>query len=301
MADDSQLTEMKNNKSKNLHEFSTMQIIQLMNEQDKKVADVVALALPQIELAIETMVQAIEKGGHVIYFGAGTSGRLGVLDASECPPTFGVSPDLIQGVIAGGDAALRNAIEDAEDNWENGKKDVLNHVTKKDVIVGIASSGNTPYVLGAVQQANEMGVPTIGISCNVDTKLSKNVNIPIELPVGAEIVTGSTRLKAGTAQKMVLNMLSTATMIRLGKVYKNLMINVQATNKKLRKRAINIIQELTGVDEISAKKANKEADGDVRIAILMLLFNIDPIKAKMMLSKHNGNFVKAIKENSLER
>ena len=141
MADDSQLTEMKNNKSENLHEFSTMQIIQLMNEQDKKVTDVVALALPQIESAIEIMVQAIEKGGHVIYFGAGTSGRLGVLDASECPPTFGVSPDLIQGVIAGGDAALRNAIEDAEDNWENGKKDVLNHVTTKDVIVGIASSG----------------------------------------------------------------------------------------------------------------------------------------------------------------
>lgn len=301
MADDSQLTEMKNNKSENLHEFSTMQIIQLMNEQDKKVTDVVALALPQIESAIEIMVQAIEKGGHVIYFGAGTSGRLGVLDASECPPTFGVSPDLIQGVIAGGDAALRNAIEDAEDNWENGKKDVLNHVTKKDVIVGIASSGNTPYVLGAVQQANEMGVPTIGISCNVDTKLSKNVNISIELPVGAEIVTGSTRLKAGTAQKMVLNMLSTATMIRLGKVYKNLMINVQATNKKLRKRAINIIQELTGVNEIAAKKANEEADGDVRIAILMLLFHIDQTKAKMMLSNHNGNFVKAIKENSLER
>lgn len=290
------LTEMKNAESENLHELSTMEIIRLMNEQDKKVADVVTEALPQIEKAVNTIVHAIENDGRVIYFGAGTSGRLGVLDASECPPTFGVSPELIQGTIAGGDIALRKAVENAEDRFELGISDVSKNVTKHDVVVGIASSGRTPYVLGAIRKATEIGVPTIGISCNVDTELSKSVDIPIELPVGAEIVTGSTRLKAGTAQKMVLNMLSTATMIRTGKVYKNLMINVQASNQKLRKRAINIIQDITGVDETIAQKANDDANGNVKVAILMLLFDINLKDAQTILAKHKDNFVKALND-----
>ncbi|MEK0285795.1 N-acetylmuramic acid 6-phosphate etherase [Caldifermentibacillus hisashii] len=290
------LTEMRNEQSENLHEFSTFEIIQLMNEEDKKVAFVVEKALPQISIAVSKMVEVIENGGKIVYFGAGTSGRLGVLDASECPPTFGVSPELFKGIIAGGDEALRNAIENAEDNVEAGKQDVQLHVTKNDLVVGIASSGYTPYVLGAVEFAKERGIPTIGISCNESTKLSSLVDIAIELPVGPEVVTGSTRLKAGTAQKMVLNMLSTATMIRTGKVYKNLMINVQATNQKLKNRSIRIIQEITGTDEQTAKKTSEHAKGDTRVAILMLLFQVDYITAKQTIDKHNDNFVKAFNE-----
>ncbi|MBU5343359.1 MULTISPECIES: N-acetylmuramic acid 6-phosphate etherase [Bacillaceae] len=290
------LTEMRNEQSENLHEFSTFEIIQLMNEEDKKVAFVVEKALPQISIAVSKMVEVIENGGKIVYFGAGTSGRLGVLDASECPPTFGVSPELFKGIIAGGDEALRNAIENAEDNVEAGKQDVQLHVTEKDLVVGIASSGYTPYVLGAVEFAKERGIPTIGISCNESTKLSSLVDIAIELPVGPEVVTGSTRLKAGTAQKMVLNMLSTATMIRTGKVYKNLMINVQATNQKLKNRSIRIIQEITGTDEQTAKKTSERAKGDTRVAILMLLFQVDYITAKQTIDKHNDNFVKAFNE-----
>lgn len=290
------VTEMRNNESENLHENSVREIIQLINNEDKKVAHIVEKSLPQIELAINKMVEAIDNGGRVIYFGAGTSGRLGVLDASECPPTFGVSPETFKGVIAGGDSALRVAVENAEDMKELGVKDVKKHAKNNDVVVGIASSGQTPYVIGAVDHAKEIGAFTIGISCNSDSKISKSVDIAIELPVGPEIVTGSTRLKAGTAQKMVLNMLSTTTMIKTGKVYQNLMVNVQATNDKLRKRAISIISELTGVDEKKAKETSKIAQGDTRVAILMLLFNIEMKKAKLMIEKNNGNFVKAMDE-----
>src|SRR5690625_4583689 len=292
------LTEKRNDKSNDLHEKSILEIIQLMNEQDKTVAHIVEKALPQIDKAIKVMVETIENGGNVIYIGAGTSGRLGVLDASECPPTFGVSPNLIKGVIAGGDSALRNAIENAEDDSDLGKNDVKKHVTSKDVVVGIASSGRTPYVLAAIKYATEIGVPTIGISCNNNAKLSELVDVAIELPVGAEIVTGSTRLKAGTSQKMVLNMLSTTTMVKTGKVYQNLMVNVQATNEKLRNRALSIITELTGVDEETARKTNELANGDTRVALLMLLFNIDKSVAKLTIEKHQGNFVKAINELS---
>lgn len=292
------MNESNNYHSANLHELSVFEIIKLMNEEDKKVAYIVEKALPQIKEAIDLMVKAIEKRGKVIYFGAGTSGRLGVLDASECPPTFGVGKDLIQGIIAGGDTALRDAIENAEDSSEAGKNDVKKHVSEDDVVIGIASSGTTPYVLGAIEQANRMGVQTIGISCNIETELSSSANLSIELPTGAEAVIGSTRLKAGTAQKMVLNMLSTATMIKTGKVYKNLMVNVQATNNKLRDRAIEIIQEITGVDEHTAKVSNERANGDVRIAVLILLFNVEVNIAISTIDKHKGNFVKALNELS---
>ncbi|MFD2131387.1 N-acetylmuramic acid 6-phosphate etherase [Pseudogracilibacillus auburnensis] len=292
------LTEKRNTESNNLHQNSIQEIIHLINEQDKKVPYVVEKALPQIEKAIKVMVETIEAGGHVVYFGAGTSGRLGVLDASECPPTFGVSPELIKGVIAGGDKALRKAIENAEDSTELGMYDVKKNVTAKDVVVGIASSGQTPYVIGAIREALNLGAETISISCNENAALSRLVDVAIELPVGAEVVTGSTRLKAGTAQKMVLNMLSTVTMIKTGKVYENLMINLQATNEKLRKRAIYIITELTGADMETAEAANETAGGDTRIAILMLMFHLCVEKAKYMLDKHQGNFVKALNELS---
>lgn len=296
VAEIERLTEMRNDRSELLHEFSTFEIIKLMNEEDKKIPYVVEKALPQIEKAIDRIVNVIENDGKVVYFGAGTSGRLGVLDASECPPTFGVSPELIKGVIAGGDHALRNAIENAEDDFEKGKIDCQENITNNDLVVGIASSGTTPYVLGAIEYAKSIGVPTVGISCNKNTELSKQTDIPIELPVGAEIITGSTRLKAGTAQKMVLNMLSTGAMIKTGKVYKNLMVNVQATNQKLRDRSIRIIQDITGVDEQQAREVSQKANGDTRTAILMLLFQLDYSAATQIIEENKGNFVKSINQ-----
>lgn len=289
-------TEMRNKESNRLHEKTTYEILKMMNKQDKTVPDVVEKALPQIEQAVEAMVGAIEKKHKVIYLGSGTSGRLGVLDASECPPTFGVTPDVIQGIIAGGDKALRFAIENAEDNEQLGERDVEETANQGDVIVGIASSGQTPYVLGAVKKAKSLGLKTIGISCNENTRLSEEVDIAIELPVGPEILTGSTRLKAGTAQKLVLNMLSTVTMVRTGKVYENLMINLQAKNKKLRNRAISIIKELTQASDKEAGQAYDKAGGDTKAAILMLMFGVDAKIAQERLGKHQGNFVKALGE-----
>lgn len=290
------LTEMRNKDSENLHEFSTLEIIKLMNQEDKKVADIVGNALPQISDAIDVVVHALERGGRLFYIGAGTSGRLGVLDASECPPTFGVSHGLVNGIIAGGEKALRFPIENAEDDRKAGSDEVDRLISKGDVLIGIASSGRTPFVLGAIERANEKGIPTIGISCNNSSKLSCVSKYPIEVPVGPEIVTGSTRLKAGTAQKLVLNMISTAAMIKLGKVYNNLMVNVQATNEKLRKRSISIIQDLTGVDRDVAKKINENANGNTRAAILMIMFQVDYDTAISVLERKNGHFPNAVKE-----
>lgn len=290
------LTEKRNKNSYRLHEKTTYEILQLMNEQDKKVPEVIEKALPQIEKAVEAMVAALEKEHKVIYLGAGTSGRLGVLDASECPPTFGVTTDVIQGIIAGGDGALRVAVEGAEDDEQLGANDVEKAAEQGDVVVGIASSGGTPYVLGAVNKAKSLGLPTIGISCNENTKLSREADIAIELPTGPEVVTGSTRLKAGTAQKLVLNMLSTATMVRTGKVYENLMVNLQAKNNKLRNRAVSIIKELTQADDNEAAQAYDKAEGDTKAAILMLMFDVDLETAQKKLDKHQGNFVRAIGE-----
>ncbi|WP_270180188.1 N-acetylmuramic acid 6-phosphate etherase [Alkalihalobacillus sp. CinArs1] len=289
-------TEMRNTKSEQIHQFSTLEIIELMNEEDHSVPSVVKKALPQIEKVIDRAVEVMENGGRLFYFGAGTSGRLGVLDASECPPTFGVSHDLVNGIIAGGDRALRIPIEGAEDSAETGAADVHKHVTKKDMVIGIASSGRTPYVLGAVHAATKLGIPTAGLACNTGSLLAQNVIYPIEVPVGPEVVTGSTRLKAGTAQKMVLNMITTASMIKLGKVYRNLMINVQASNEKLRKRAVSIIQEITGVDEEEACRASEKAGGDVRVAIVMLLLNTSAEEAILLLKNKGGNFVELMRD-----
>ncbi|MDO6657316.1 N-acetylmuramic acid 6-phosphate etherase [Anaerobacillus sp. 1_MG-2023] len=287
-------TEMRNAKSEHLHQFSTLEIIELMNEEDGSVAGIVKTALPEIEKVVDQVVAVMKKGGKLFYFGAGTSGRLGVLDASECPPTFGVAADLVNGVIAGGDRALRYPIEGAEDSRETGAEDVRKHVGAHDLVIGIASSGRTPYVLGAIGEANKMGVVTAGISCNTGASLSKMVTYPIELPVGPEVVTGSTRLKAGTAQKMVLNMITTASMIKLGKVYRNLMVNVQASNEKLRKRTVSIIRELTRVSEEEAARYSEQAEGDARVAVLMILRKVDADRARRLLKEKDGDFVAAM-------
>ncbi|OPH56366.1 N-acetylmuramic acid 6-phosphate etherase [Paenibacillus ferrarius] len=283
-------TEQRNERSEQLDMLSTMDIIALMNEEDQKVPLAVKEALPQIERAIEVIVEKLAGGGRLFYVGAGTSGRLGILDAAECPPTFGTEKELVTAIIAGGSRAIFEAVEDAEDNEAAGKDEVRKQVSNRDVLVGIAASGKTPYVLGAVQEAKRIGVPTIGLSCNAYTLLSEAVDYPIEVSVGPEVVTGSTRLKAATAQKLVVNMISTATMIRLGKVYKNLMVNVQATNDKLRKRVIHIIMEATQVNEEVARRYCDMASGDARVAILMLQFQVDSSTVMQELRKSSGHF-----------
>lgn len=284
-------TENRNINSKNLHNESTLGILNIMNKEDETIPRIIKQELSFIAKAADLMADAINNNHSVIYIGAGTSGRLGVLDASECPPTFGVPPHVIKGIIAGGDYALRNAVENAEDDKNLGKNDIENHAEQGDVIIGLATSGQTPYVLGAIEQANKMGLKTIGISCNKETKLSAIVDIPIELVVGPEVITGSTRLKAGTAQKLVLNMLSTAAMVKTGKVYENLMVNLQPTNIKLEQRSVRIIKEITNVDDYVASQAFANANKDTRVAILTILFNISPLHAKKILYDFNDNFI----------
>jgi N-acetylmuramic acid 6-phosphate etherase len=287
-------TEQPNERSMKLDQLTVHEIITLMNEEDQSVAVSVSRALPEISLAIEAIIGALEKGGRLFYFGAGTSGRLGILDASECPPTFGVDPSLVVGMIAGGDEAITKAIENAEDNEQAGTNEAAVHVTARDAVVGIAASGQTPYVIGALKEANRIGAVTVSLSCNGDTPMSAVAQYPIELPVGPEIITGSTRLKAGTATKMALNMITTAAMIRLGKVYGNLMVNVQATNAKLKDRVIRIVQEATDSDEETAQIFVDSAQGDARVAILMLKYNIDKQEAFQALQASGGHFGKTV-------
>lgn len=286
-------TEQRNDKSMGLDRLSVSEIIELMNEEDRTVAESVGNSLPQIEQAIEAIVTALQQGGRLWYIGAGTSGRMGILDAAECPPTFGVEPDLVSAIIAGGQEAIRSAVENAEDDEEAGRQAVLNVLTSKDVLVGIAASGRTPYVLGAVQAARSVGAVTVGLACNTGTLLGQAVHHPIEIYVGPEVLAGSTRLKAGTAQKMTLNMISTATMIRLGKVFGNLMVNVQATNQKLRDRVVHIIAEATGVDQATAQTYSDLAGGDARLAILMLKYKADYEEAHQALLDAKEHFGEA--------
>ncbi|MFC4620284.1 N-acetylmuramic acid 6-phosphate etherase [Camelliibacillus cellulosilyticus] len=288
-------TERPNETTRDLSRLSTFEIAKRINDEDKKVADAVEKALPSITQSIDIITDAIEKGGRLFYFGAGTSGRLGVLDASECPPTFGTDPDLIKGMIAGGLTALTTAIEDAEDKTELGKKDVEDcEITAKDVVVGIAASGRTPYVIGALEEARLRTAKTIALTCNPDPEMSHYADVAINVVVGPEVVTGSTRLKAGTAQKMVLNMLTTGAMIRLGKVYGNLMVNVKATNEKLRERVNRIVMDITGVDREQAREIVGAAKGDARIAILMHTFNLNIEEARKALEVANDNFPRAM-------
>ena len=262
------LTEQCNPASANIDRLSTAEMLRVINDEDRKVAESVASQTPAIARAVDAIVEAMEHGGRLFYIGAGTSGRLGVLDASECPPTFNVPPDLVQGIIAGGERALTRSVEGAEDSPAAGVRDLTERgFTARDVLVGIAASGRTPYVLGAVAEARRLGAVTAGISCTPGSELSRAVDIAMEPLPGPEIVTGSTRLKAGTATKLVLNMLTTAVFIRRGYVAGNLMINVQPTNEKLRDRAQRIIAQAADIGYVRAGELLAECGNDVRAAI----------------------------------
>ncbi len=262
------LTEQVNPRSRTIDALPSVEMLRVINNEDRMVADAITPELPNIARAVDAIVEAFQRGGRLFYIGAGTSGRLGVLDASECPPTFNVSPDLVQGIIAGGESALSRATEATEDDPSSGARDLLARgFTAADVLCGIAASGRTPYVLGAIAEANGMGAVTIGISCTPDSELSRAAKISIAPLTGPEVIAGSTRLKAGTATKLVLNMLTTGTFIRLGYVYGNLMVNVQPKNTKLLDRARRIVATATGLSYEEAGRALEAAGNDVKTAI----------------------------------
>lgn len=291
------LTEQRNPASRGIDAKETADILRIMNEEDQKVAASVAAVIPQIAEAVDGIVERLNKGGRLFYIGAGTSGRLGVLDASECPPTFNVPRELVQGIIAGGSPALERSSEATEDLPEAGVRDLLERgFSSGDVLVGIAASGRTPYVLGAVREAREMGALTIGLSCTPGSELAAAAEIAITPLPGPEIVTGSTRMKAGTATKLVLNMLSTATMIRSGYVFDNLMVNVQPTNHKLRDRACRIIAQAGEVSPEQARALLEESGGSVRTAIVMARLKADRAEAERRLAQAGGR-VSAALEN----
>ncbi|MDA5108321.1 MULTISPECIES: N-acetylmuramic acid 6-phosphate etherase [Brevibacillus] len=282
-------TELPNEETQQLDRLSVREILRLMNEEDKKVPFAVERVLDQVADAVELIAASLENGGRLFYFGAGTSGRLGILDASECPPTFGTDPELVQGVIAGGPAAMVRAIEGAEDSPELGRQDVHTYGVKAgDVVVGIAASGRTPYVIGALREARRLNAATIALSCNEHAVIDAFADVAINVVVGPEVLTGSTRLKAGTAQKLVLNMLTTATMIKLGKVYGNLMVSVQATNVKLRERVKRIVMEVTGASYAEAERLAELANGDAKTAIVMKLTGRGAEEARRLLDEAGG-------------
>ncbi len=260
-------TEGRNPKARGIESFTTRQILELMNDEDAAVPTAVRAALPRVERAVDAIVGAIANGGHVIYVGAGTSGRLGVLDASEAPPTFGVEPDLFHGIIAGGDTALRSSIEGAEDEKSTGRRDVAQVVRRGDVIVGISASGRAPYVIGGLEAGENVASTTVGITCNADSPLARAVNIAIVVDVGPEVLAGSSRLKAGTATKLVLNMLSTAAMIRSGRTRGDLMVDLRPTNAKLRERAVRMVRDEARISEDEARARLEAADWSVRKAL----------------------------------
>lgn len=279
------LTEQVNPASANIDAVPTLEMLRIINEEDKKVALAVEAALPQIALAVDAIVAGIEAGGRLFYTGAGTSGRLGVLDASECPPTYNVSPELVQGFIAGGDKALRKAVEGAEDSRDLGAEEMLAMgFCGADILCGIAASGRTPYVLGAMAKARELGALTISVSCSPESELSRAADIAIEVMPGPEVITGSTRMKAGTATKLVLNMLSTGALIRLGYVYGNLMVNVQPTNEKLVDRAIRIVMQAVEVERERATDLFESSGRVVRTAIVMGRLKLSREEAERRLS-----------------
>ncbi|MBO8152192.1 MAG: N-acetylmuramic acid 6-phosphate etherase [Candidatus Marinimicrobia bacterium] len=295
------LTEKENPKSANLDVMSTEEIVRLMNEEDGTVHLAVRKAIPQIVEAIEIVFNTLKNGGRLFYVGAGTSGRLGVLDASECPPTFSVSPSLVQGIIAGGYRALRRAVEGAEDYPENGANDCKKRgVRSKDVVMGIATGGTTPYVHGALKYARTIGCKTIFLTCTPNKDIKAEADVIIEVLTGPEIITGSTRLKAGTATKMVLNMITTTTMVKLGKVYGNLMVDLQAINAKLVDRGSRIISKLTGLSYEESKKALFDAGRDVKVALVMIKKGVSREEARKLLKKHGG-FVRFAFENHQQK
>lgn len=289
-------TETRNPRTMQLDQMSELEIVTVMNEEDARVPLAIAKCLPQIAQAAAWAVEAFEQGGRLFYMGAGTSGRLGVLDAAECPPTFGVPQGMVVGLIAGGEKAFIVAVEGAEDSRELAVQDLQSHhLTAKDFVVGIAASGRTPYVLGGLDYARSVGCHTAAIACNPGSAVGKAADLAIEVTCGPEVLTGSTRLKSGTAQKLILNMISTASMVRIGKAYQNLMVDVMQTNEKLHTRAENIVMDATGVERSVARHAIDEAKGSVKTAITMLLADCDAAEAARRLEASHGHVREAIR------
>ena len=284
------VTETRNPNTMDLDQMTPLELVSVMNQEDLNVVAGVKEVLLQVAQAIEWAVSSLEAGGRIVYFGAGTSGRLGVLDAVECPPTFGVSPDVVVGLIAGGEKAFVRAVEGAEDSLElceeEFKKIGLN---KNDIAIGIAASGRTPYVIGGLRYARSLGCKTVAIACNKGSEVGKEAELAIEPSCGPEVLTGSTRLKSGTAQKMILNMISTGSMVGVGKAYQNLMVDVQQTNKKLVVRAQNITMAATGCTREEAAQALEQADGNAKLAIVMLLTKMSVEEAKAKLEAAHGH------------
>lgn len=288
------ITEYRNENTKDIDILSTIDMVRKMNEEDKLVALAVEDATPEIAQAIDLIAKQFLKGGKLFYFGAGTSGRLGILDASECPPTFSTEPSMVQGIIAGGDSAIRTAVEGAEDNFEQGKEDAK-ALTANDVAVVISASGNPKYLLGVLAYAEEIGAKTIGVTCNSKGRIAEEAGLVICAEVGPEVIAGSSRLKAGTAQKMILNMLSTGSMIKIGKTYENFMIDLKANNEKLKDRAIRIVAQITGVQCSEALAALLKCDWEIKTAIVTIIMKLDAEEARLELRKHGGVLRKLIK------
>ncbi|SRR5699024_1554685 len=288
-------TEKRNPRTMQLDTMSELEIVTTMNEEDARVPLAIAKKLPQIAQAAHWAAEAFEQGGRLFYMGAGTSGRLGVLDAAECPPTFGVAPGMVVGLIAGGEQAFLKAVEGAEDDRALGQSDLEAYgLNAKDVVIGIAASGRTPYVLGGLAYARSVGCRTAAIACNTGSEIGRAADLAIEVEVGPEVLTGSTRLKSGTAQKLILNMISTASMVRTGKVYQNLMVDVMQNNEKLHTRAENIVIDATGVTRPEARSAIDAAGGSVKVAITMLLADCSADEARSRLEKAGGHVRAAI-------
>lgn len=281
------ITEYRNENTKDIDIISTMEMVKKMNEEDKIVALAVEEELENIALAIDLIAKQFLKGGKLFYFGAGTSGRLGVLDASECPPTFSTEQNMVQGIIAGGDDAFKHAVEGAEDNFEAGVEDAK-MLTKEDVAVVISASGNPKYLLGVLKQAEEVGAKTVGITCNAKGKIADDAGVVICPEVGPEVIAGSSRLKAGTAQKMILNMLSTGAMIKIGKTYENFMIDLKPTNEKLKDRAIKIVSQIANVSNAEALSMLMKSSWEVKVAIVALKLEMEPAAARLELKRHGG-------------
>lgn len=289
-------TEIRNKRTSNLDQLSVDEFLNIMNEEDQKVALAVREQIPMISKVVQLVVEAFQNGGRLIYAGAGTSGRIGLLDAVECPPTFGTNPSEVIGLIAGGERAFIKAVEGAEDSEELGKEDLLRiSLTKNDIVIGIAASGRTPYVIGALKYANEIGAKTVALACNKGSKIGEVAFQKIEVDNGPEVLTGSTRLKAGTSQKLICNMISTASMIGIGKVYKNLMVDLQLTNSKLVDRAKRIIVEATGCDYETASNYLQKANNQTKVAIVMILTGMNYDEAIISLNKASGFISKVVK------
>jgi len=289
-------TEKSNPASINIDIVSTKEIVEIINKEDSKVSAAIEKELEKIAQAVDIISEAFLHDGNLLYFGAGTSGRLGVLDASECPPTFGVKPEMVRGYIAGGDKALRTAVEGAEDSFEGGEADLINSGAKSnDIVIGISASGNAPYVLGVLSKAKDLNIKTIGIACNQKAKLKDLSDIFICPEVGEEVITGSTRMKSGTAQKMVLNMLTTASMIKIGKTYQNFMVDVQPTNKKLKDRAARIVSEIADITYEKAQDFLDKTSYQVKPAIVMSILDLSYEEAVDIIKKHNGRLRETLK------